>query len=68
MSEQVAPTTEQQQLAAYDRQLAEIELALANAARDRVEREDRGPEGRWYDWMLASGWTLAVIAVTKLFL
>lgn len=61
MNDKVPPTGAQQQIAAYDRQLAEIEKLLNEARNYKAE-------ARWCEWVLASGGTLAVVAFAKLFL
>ncbi|HIC65853.1 MAG: hypothetical protein ABGW82_12970 [Paracoccus sp. (in: a-proteobacteria)] len=61
MSERVPPTDAQQQISAYDRQLAEIDKLLGEARNYKAE-------ARWYVWVVASGGTLAIVAFAKLFL
>lgn len=61
MSERVPPTDAQQQISAYDRQLAEIDKLLGEARNYKAE-------SRWYVWVVASGGTLAIVAFAKLFL
>ena len=48
MSERVPPTDAQQQISAYDRQLAEIDKLLGEARNYKAE-------ARWYVWVVASG-------------
>ena len=57
----VPPTDAQQQISAYDRQLAEIDKLLGEARNYKAE-------ARWYVWVVASGGTLAIVAFAKLFL
>mgnify|MGYP004369351035 FL=1 len=61
MSERVPPTDAQQQISAYDRQLAEIDKLVGEARNYKAE-------ARWYVWVVASGGTLAIVAFAKLFL
>ena len=61
MSERVPPTDAQQQISAYDRQLAEIDKLLGEARNYKAE-------ARWYVWVVVSGGTLAIVAFAKLFL
>ena len=61
MSERVPPTDAQQQISAYDRQLAEIDKLLGEARNYKAE-------ARWYVRVVASGGTLAIVAFAKLFL